>query len=270
MCHSYYIALSNSCAIVGYGNESNPIYNVISQVDMGDSQDHFMTGSEVEPPMPKELSDALKLANRTYNIVLRRFGDPNIIPYLHVTLVFIYHLTYYPEAMAYVAPEFPWKLTAVMLNVLMESFESYSRIESIHFPEPDKGKADEQLFRPLPEDYAMRGLLWVDRYFPEGWFSNDKIDDDEKYFELASMSEERRERILYLGCRIAARGEGKWLTYDSQSHQFDVNPIYDVALDLENLKTAVAASSEPAAADAPGIGNTEFGELPDANAPAQA
>ena len=24
---------------------------------------------------------------------------------------------------------------------------------------------------PLPEDYAMRGLLWADNYFPENWVS---------------------------------------------------------------------------------------------------
>lgn len=36
------------------------------------------------------------------------------------------------------------------------------------------------------------------------------------------MSEERRERVLYLGCRIAARGDGKWLRYDATSHQFIV------------------------------------------------
>ncbi|KAM7209737.1 EST/SMG-like protein 1 [Naviculisporaceae sp. PSN 640] len=266
----YYIGLSNICAIVGYGNDSNPIYNVIKQVDMGDSQDHFMTGNEMEPAVPKDLEDALKLANSTHGIVLKRFGDLNILPYLHVTLAFIYHLTYYPEAMAYVAPGYPWKLTAVMLNFLMDSVESHSRIESIRFPEHDKGKGGEQLPRPLPEDYAMRGLLWVDRYFPDGWFSNDKIDDDEKYFEVGSMSEERRERVLYLGCRIAARGDGKWLRYDSNSHQFSVNPIYDIELDLGSLKAPGAVTSEPSSTTMPIIDSAELGELPDANATVEA
>ncbi|KAK4206116.1 hypothetical protein QBC37DRAFT_301453 [Rhypophila decipiens] len=217
----YYIGLSNICAVVGYGNESSPLYNVLKQA--GDSQDHFMTGSEMEPSVAQQLADALRLANKTHSVVLQRVGDLNILPYLHVTLAFIYHLTYYPEAMAYVAPEFPWKLTALMLNSLMDSIESHSRIESIRFPEHDKGKGGDRLPRPLPEDYAMRGLLWVDKYFPDGWFSNDKIDDDEKYFEVASMREERRERVLYLGCRIAARGDGKWLEYDSTTHRFNTH-----------------------------------------------
>ncbi|KAK3687205.1 hypothetical protein B0T22DRAFT_122049 [Podospora appendiculata] len=182
-----------------------------------------MVGSEIDESTLNHLSNALKLANRTHNVVLRRFGDPNILPYLHVTLAFIYHLSSSPEAMAYLAPDFPWKLTAVMLNTFLRSFHSHSRIESQRFPQSENA----QVRRPLPEDYAMRGLLWVDKYFPADWFSNDKIDDDEKHFEVASMSEERKERVLYLGCRIAAR-DGKWLCYDSDSHQFSVSPQYDI------------------------------------------
>ena len=258
---SYYIALSNLCAIVGYGNESNPIYNAIRQEEGDDSQDQVMTGSELEPAVPKDVAGPLRFTNGIHNIVLRRFGDMNILPYLHVTLVFLYHLTYHPEAMAYVAPGFPWKLTAFMLNTLLDSIESYSRIESIRFPEQEKGKG-EQFPRPLPEDYAMRGLLWVEKYFPDGWFSNDKIDDDEKYFEVASMSEERKERILYLGCRIAARGNGKWLTYNSSTHQFGVNSLYDI-----ELEGAVPSDASTTMAT---ISSTEFGELPDAHATVEA
>ncbi|KAI1382541.1 uncharacterized protein F4822DRAFT_150776 [Hypoxylon trugodes] len=64
----------------------------------------------------------------------------------------------------------------------------------------------------------MKGLVWVDKYFPVDWFSNDKIDDDEKYFEVASMTDDRKERILWLACRIAKLG--KWLTYDETLHAF--------------------------------------------------
>ncbi|KAK3693628.1 hypothetical protein B0T22DRAFT_45602 [Podospora appendiculata] len=242
----YYIGISNCCAIVGYGNENNPVFNAIRQIRVDEPQDQLMAGSEIDESTPKDLSNALRLANRTHNVVLRRFGDPNILPYLHVTLAFIYHLSSSPEAMAYLAPDFPWKLTAVMLNTFLGSFHSHSRIESQRFPQSENA----EVRRPLPEDYAMRGLLWVDKYFPADWFSNDKIDDDEKYFEVASMSEERKERVLYLGCRIAAR-DGKWLRYDSDSHQFSVSPQYDIELD-----TIALAPSD----------STEYGELPDATA----
>jgi hypothetical protein len=127
----------------------------------------------------KELEVALRLANRTLDVVLRRFGDPSILSYVHTVLVFMYHSKFYPEAMARLAPEFPWKLMSLMLNTLLSSCQSYSRIESEEFPYPEKDESP----RPLPEDYAMRGLLWADKYYPSGWFSNGKIEDDEKGLE---------------------------------------------------------------------------------------
>ncbi|KAI0968481.1 hypothetical protein F4678DRAFT_464548 [Xylaria arbuscula] len=50
---------------------------------------------------------------------------------------------------------------------------------------------------PVPEDFALEGLIFVDQYYPWHWFANDKIDDDEKYFEMASMTDIRKERILW-------------------------------------------------------------------------
>lgn len=48
----------------------------------------------------------------------------------------------------------------------------------------------------------MRGLLWADDYYPEKRFPNDKLDDEEKYLEVASMTaDERKERILWLAVR---------------------------------------------------------------------
>jgi len=70
-------------------------------------------------------------------------------------------------------------------------------------------------FRPFPEDFALRGLLWADNYFPEEWFTHEKIDEEEKYHERASMTDERKERILWLACRIAKAGP--WITYNGTS-----------------------------------------------------
>jgi hypothetical protein len=80
--------------------------------------------------------------------------------------------------------------------------------------------------RPLPDDFAMRGFPWVDEYFPDGWFvTEDRIDDDEKYFEAPSMLEERRERVVWLGCRIAEREGGKWLRFDNEARRFGVSQL---------------------------------------------
>jgi hypothetical protein len=56
----------------------------------------------------------------------------------------------------------------------------------------------------------LRGFQWSDRYLPDKWYDTDKkIDDDEKYFEVPSMMEERRERVVWLRSRIAE--SGTWL-----------------------------------------------------------
>jgi hypothetical protein len=160
-----------------------------------------MQGSSSEETVMKDLGDAMKLSNDTHDIVMRRFGDSNVLPYLHVSLVFINHMTSFPEAMSHLAPSFPWKLTSLMLNTLVGSVDSYSRIEGSAFPRPQT----EELPRPLPEDYTMRGLVFTDNYFPDNWFADNRVDDDEKYLEMLSMAEERKIRVLYLGCRIAAQ-----------------------------------------------------------------
>jgi hypothetical protein len=202
-----------------------------------------MSGSSVDEATSKDLAVARTFANRTNDVILRRFGDPNILSYVHTVLVFLYHSTFYPEAMELLAPEFPWKLMSLTLNTLLSSCQSYARIESEEFPHPEK----EESPRPLPEDYAMRGLVWVTNYYPKTWFDNDKIEDDEKGLEAASMGEERKIRVLYLGCRIAR--ENKWLRYDSKTHQFSVSPQFDI-----ELEPAPVTSAE----------SIDFGELPDA------
>ncbi|EGS16960.1 uncharacterized protein CTHT_0072840 [Thermochaetoides thermophila DSM 1495] len=81
--------------------------------------------------------------------------------------------------------------------------------------------------RPLPNDYALRGFSWVENYFPRNnedrskdWFANDRIDDEEKYLEQNSMAEERKDRCLWLGHKIAMKLDIKWLRYDSKTHRF--------------------------------------------------
>jgi hypothetical protein len=177
--------------------------------------------------------------------------------------------------MVYLVPHFPWKLTAFMLNTLLNGSSSSSPnvsqdsgltrllLESDRFPGAvEEGKdvkegregAGRQR-RPLPDDFAIRGLPWAEKYYPDGWFvTEERIDDDERYFELASMREERRERVIWLGCRIAEREGGKWLTFDKEAKRFGVSPEYEVELDLEMPSQMPITPGE----------SVDFGELPDA------
>lgn len=340
--------IANICSVTGYSDESNPISVALTAFIRSPPEAHpstdttsSTTGPSNKPgnsattassaseatTTPKQFYSSLRLFLCTYDIVCRRFGDQNILPYLHVTLAFIYHLTFLPETLgAYFAPVFPWKLTKDVLNTLLgvggpgsssgteaapvkaEKKEEKTQktkgpkqtagtadtdkapevhyvseevleacLEGKHFPgddqrvsdnkssdtdeadgekksadaSPSQEKTDDEkpakeedlsgetttqsrrTRNPLPDDYAMRGFPWVEKYFPDDWFTVDeRIDDDEKYFELPSMLQERRERIVWLGCRIAEFDGGRYLQFDRATKRFGVHPDYDVDLDM--------------------------------------
>ncbi|KAB5515608.1 hypothetical protein GE09DRAFT_1208678 [Coniochaeta sp. 2T2.1] len=228
----YWIGMITCCAIAGYGNERHPFFEAVRS-----PLPNQQAGQQVDKidDVPKETIDAITLANRTHTVIFQRYGDNNILPYIHVTLVFMYRLTFLPEVNNLVAKEFPWRLLALMLNYLVDSAKDFERIEGEAFPnELEKGDSR----RPLPEDYAMRGLLWTDDYFPPKHFDGEQRDDDEKYMELPSMVESRKERVLYLGCRIAARGE-QWLRYDRAEHRFSAtSTTAETVADPEQLPDA--------------------------------
>jgi hypothetical protein len=68
------------------------------------------------------------------------------------------------------------------------------------------------------------------------------------------MSQERRERVVWLGCRIAERDGGKWLRFDKETKRFGVNPAYEVELDLGMPGQMPATPGE----------SVDYGDLPDA------
>ncbi|KAL1865030.1 hypothetical protein Daus18300_007377 [Diaporthe australafricana] len=188
------VAISNCNSQLEYGKtEANThgTANVLMTAILPEAdRDFFMENSTEDLPTPsKVFNEASELAIECDAIMSRRYGDPNVLPYLNVRLSFM-------------------KFHA--------GNENHERIESDEFPRPND--------RPLPEDWSLRGLLWTDKLFPSDWFNSDKVDDDEKTFELTSMTEQRKERVLWLGYHLAALR--KWLTYDKQSKQFSVTPEF--------------------------------------------
>ncbi|KAK8096440.1 uncharacterized protein PG998_014308 [Apiospora kogelbergensis] len=237
----YYIGISNCCALLSWGNQNSFIYQTIRHKTPKETEVEYMNRmmpDTREHQNAKALEQARYLAEGTYNKVFFRFADPNILPYLHTILVFHRHLILYPSAMALLEDTFPWKLVSMLLNSLLLSCREYEKIQrSDEFPRPDK-----QSPRPLPEDFALRGLLWAEKYFPSDWFSNDKIDDDEKYFEVASMTGERKERILWLGISIARHG--KWLVYDEELHLFSVSSRFEQEIEITSVDTEMTSVAE--------------------------
>lgn len=221
--YRYYIGIALGCSLLGYGDETNVLMRALSRPEEADVA---MDGSSISEVAPGETFEtALSFAVSTYDIILRRWGDTNTFPCFHVTLVFLHHVSQFPAAMTHIEKSYPWKLTAVMLNFLLQSTNSLElRIDSEEFPGPQKNQPP----RPLPEDHALNGLIFAQDYFPSSWFIDDKTDDDEKSIEFASMMDDRRERILWLGRRLAT--SGKWLIWHDESRQFSVPEKYNVEL----------------------------------------
>ncbi|EEU41004.1 uncharacterized protein NECHADRAFT_66648 [Fusarium vanettenii 77-13-4] len=218
----YYIGISTGCSLLGYGTESNVLMRAMSQKP--EETDVAMDGSTIAEASPDEtFKQALSFAIRITETVMRRWGDTNTLPFLHTMLVFMNHMTRFPGAISHIEGVFPWKLTSLMLNSLLVSCEAGYEVHS------DFRRPERELPRPLPEDFAMRGLIYSEDYFPSDWFKNDKIDEDEKYFELGSMVEERKDRILSLGCKMAT--SGSWLIWNPDTRQFTVPAKYDVELE---------------------------------------
>jgi hypothetical protein len=159
---------------------------------------------------------ALTFNMKTYEIVVRRWGDLNCLPFIHTFFVWMYHVSLKSHAMVHIQKQFPWTLTAVMLNHIYHTCNFPVRMDSEAFPAAVKGDSP----RPLPEDFKMRGLVYAENLFPENWYRDARVEEDEKQFELPSMTDQRKERILWLGRRMARTGTH--LTWNESTRQFGV------------------------------------------------
>jgi hypothetical protein len=74
------------------------------------------------------------LSNATTEIVLERVEDPNVLPFIHVTLVFMFFMTRHSAAINLLEAEFPWRSLAIMLNTILGSFPTPDRIVDKSFP----------------------------------------------------------------------------------------------------------------------------------------
>ena len=157
-----------------------------------------LTPSDIQSSR-KLISQASKLAFTCLAIALSRLRDKNIYPLVHVYLVFLWSLAAVETAMKYVEHDVPWTEICAFLNTLAKPNILPSRVQSTMFPKPDEGVG-----RPLPEDFIIRGQMYSQDYYPETWFTDAMIDDEERVLELPSMAESRAERILWLGFRLVS------------------------------------------------------------------
>jgi hypothetical protein len=119
---------------------------------------------------------------QTTSVVARRIGDKNILPYMHVILVYLFGLSFVPNALLYVEGCVPWGDIEIFLNSLIGRSDVVDAgFEGTEFPQQLSGTGWQ-----LPEDFAIRGLIWAQHYFP------------------SSHAAPRAERCLWLGVQLAS------------------------------------------------------------------
>lgn len=222
-----FIASTNIAALLGYGDSRNDLAKYLSKVEpnsdfvarvaattagfrSADLSLQLMERQYRQPSSPAFAthlgvfgriyyhSPASHLAFTSLAILLQRVGDMNVLPFVHVSLAFLWSLAFVPFRFKYVEGDIPWEPLAKYLNTLRQTGIAMSSIKSECFPHSDNGPSQ------LPEDFVMRGQLWSQFYYPTNYFQEPLIDEEERVLELPSMAAQRIGRCLWLGYRIAA------------------------------------------------------------------
>ncbi|TLD14862.1 hypothetical protein PspLS_10910 [Pyricularia sp. CBS 133598] len=293
----YQIAVTNLCALFGYGLPANvlmkafdastkeaPMPKIVltdeptsaeSQAASPEKQKLSNTDDENDPAATmeakedvvdpsKHFKEVLQLVESTDRIVLSRLGDLNILSYTIVKLTFLLAMARLKgpggdkpitPAMSHLEASFPWNLLCLCLNSFAAGFEVPERYEKNDFPRTAER-------RPLPEDWAMRGLVWADPaevVFPREYFAvTESMEENERMFETPSMGEQRRERCLWLAYQIAQigtlgdadkKGEGRWIKYNPDTKMFLPAAKYVSDLEIRPLETELASISSRQEAD---------------------
>lgn len=213
-----YMAIANIASLFDYGSEDNFLRlafatqlqdNIREKIEKnGDPDGRYHS---ILPPTQHAPADvalnlqaaasfpfACRLTFDTLRVVLQRFGDKNVLTHFHILLAFLSQVATLPYDTSYIFKYVQWEEFAFFLNTLAKSGTITPAIESPSFLH--EGEED---FRPLPEDYLIRGQLWAHSYYPSTWFGG-VVDEEERMLELASTIRSRTERILWLGIRLAS------------------------------------------------------------------
>jgi hypothetical protein len=198
-------------------------------------------------------SHVLPVWYNTIATVTSKVGDRNILPFLHMTLAFLWSLSYIPGALIYLENYVPWAKLALTLNTLSRSGVLDSRVNAKEFPQQQSGTG-----RQLPEDFPMRGLVWAPYFYPPGFFEGQVVDEDERTLEMPSHAAPRTERCLWLGVRLASVRTtpyaildrlvlthsqlNRYLTYDVTTKQFGTT---EFALSLPGNATVNTLHVQP-------------------------
>jgi len=109
----YNIAITQCVLLVDFSSDHNPLMQKHS---------YHCGFPNISPTEVERFENAQYFSNETLKVVLRRPGDPNVLPYIHCILVFLHSVSEYPAAMHLLEDRFPWQNLVEMLNTLNPVF----------------------------------------------------------------------------------------------------------------------------------------------------
>ena len=190
----YYLAVVNVSSLLSYCSDDNPVARAFDVVhERGKVKPFGFEGSEAS--VEKAFERALAVNLVTIETILRYEDVSSLLSYLHVWLAFIHSVSNLPphQVPPHILSIWPWETLSLALGANQAS--SPLRAQDAEFSSRERGP-------PLPEDYAMRGLVWAGGYLPGNWFVGDERDQDERVVEGRWMREERVGRCAWLEGRV--------------------------------------------------------------------
>ncbi|KAH6515206.1 hypothetical protein HBI07_251930 [Parastagonospora nodorum] len=223
-----YIAVTNVASWFNYGVDDNPLRQVFltelvvkaknnpaaleEQLRTAFPEDELLSTANSLCSQP-HFEQAKKLTFDTFALALRRVRDKNVLPHVHIMLLFLSTFAS-NKYVSHLLFDTPWAELVIQSQI-------QSQIDSLFSSPvfPNEGERSDGL--PLPEDYLVRGLIWAHGCFPKKWFEREH-DGEERCLELASTVKSRMERVLRLGYALASAGRWRYgcgLILSSQQHQ---------------------------------------------------
>lgn len=194
----YHLAVVNVSSLLSYCSNANPVARALGVVQQSGKVKPFgFDGSKAS--VEKAFERALRINLVTIKTILRHDDVSPLLSYLHVWLAFLYSVTKLPphEIPPNILSIWPWDALSLALGDVQGQHQTRAR--DAEFSSRERGP-------PLPEDYAMRGLVWAGGYLPGNWFQGDYRDQDERVVGGpwgALMREERAGRCAWLEVRVA-------------------------------------------------------------------
>lgn len=274
------LAVTNIATLVDLGNATNPLWQAfITGVtrSIRDARPSAYASPAVPPELdllPDAENDHMLSSDGTFairkvftyacfNTVVRRYEDSkvlqDVLPFIHIMLAWLQSLVVLGSRLqdstgttntcgTLLGPAVvSWGGLSDLLNSLAPlgskiSARSIEMARQGAFPAPER-KEDA---KPLSEDFAIRGLVWSQWYFGQGWFDGHTDVDDGRSIETPEMQTARIERVQWLGLYLAFHTEH--LRYNVQQKSFWA-PVSDKPKLLRNapsLSSFDHTSLEPA------------------------